>query len=101
LSVVVKCYQLEKWEAKFTTTYTPRTVTATLLVLEFRKITYLFLKNVFTDTHKNFKAGYLVLYGERQIGSCVLSFLMLMLLRLCTPYKWNNNSASMVRTKVG
>jgi len=31
----------------------------------------------------NAKAGYLVLYGERQIGSCILSFLML-LLRLHT-----------------
>jgi len=27
----------------------------------------------------NAKAGYLVVYGERQIGFCVLSFLMLML----------------------
>ena len=67
--------------------YSKDNVTVTSLVLECRKITCLFLKNVFADTHENFKAGYLVLYGERQIGSCVLSFLMMMLLRLCTPYK--------------
>jgi len=34
-------------------------------------------RNVIAGTHQNAKAGYLVLYGERQLV-CVLSFLMLL-----------------------